>query len=150
MTTNPTVPPEALPQPRTRGRPPIKCDNRRVQGFARSFLSAQDLCDNHPPIDDVFAGVVHLQTQGEGHTRPLSRRKLFRVLQGCSVIDAGSVARALPDSGASTVARYAAAARVSAGAIARLLDVNPGWTVSADRHALDAPYHAELHAAGLL
>lgn len=165
MTTNPTIPPEAqlrLPtgpdrgsHPCTRGRPPIKQDNRRIQRFVRSYLSAHDLCEHFPRLDDVFEGVVHLQTQGEGHTRPLSRGKLFRVLQGCSVIGTVGVGEVLQGSATSTIARYAAAARATARAIDRLLDAHPGWEVEVDQraveqHAVDAPYHAELRALGLL
>lgn len=165
MSTNPTIPSEAILRlpagpdrgspPRTRGRPPIKHDNRRIQRFVRSHLSAHDLCEHFPRIDDVFEGVVHLQSQGERHTRPLSRCKLFRVLQGCSVIDTVGVGEVLQGAAASTIARYAAAARASARAIDRLLDAHPGWEVEADRHAVeqqavDAPYHAELRALRLL
>ncbi len=144
----------ALTTPRRRGRPPIKFDNHRVQGFVNIFRSAHELCENHPPIDDVFEGVAHLQTIGEAHTRPLSRRTLFRVLQGCDVIDTASVARVLAGTrksgdSASTVGRYAAAARVSARAITRLLDANPRWELALDRHEVDAPYLAELRDLGL-
>lgn len=148
MTTNPPAL-CLVPSTRGRGRPPIIFNNRRVQGFVRCFVTTHELCEHHARIDDVLEGVVHLQTKGEAHTRCLSRRVLFRVLQGCSVLDTASVGGVLPGAGLSTVKRYAAAARVSARAVERLLDAHPGWEVAADRHAIDAPYHAELRAAGL-
>ncbi len=155
MTTNPTIPPEALHHlkaatPRGRGRPPITTDNRRVQEFVCCFVTAHELCETYPRIDDVLEGAVQAQTIGEAHTRPLSRSKLFLVLQCCSVVSTASVAEVLPDASASTVARYAAAARVASMAIAKLLDGHLGWELTVDRWAMDLPSQEELKALSLL
>lgn len=136
------------------GRPPIRFDNRRVHRFLNLFESSLEVYETHPRIDDVMEGVIHLQTDGEAHTRPLSRFTLYGVLHGCEVIDTGEVGRVLeklPKAGksTSTVARYAAAARVSAKAIVRLLDANPKWELIPDWKGYEAPYLAELRASGL-
>lgn len=155
MTTNPTIPPEALPHlkattPRGRGRPPIATDNRRVQEFVCCFVTAHELCETYPRIADVLEGAVQAQVAGEGRTRPLSRSKLFLVLQLCSVVDTASVGEALPDASASTVRRYTAAARVASIVIAKLLDGHLGWELTVDRWAMDLPSPEELKALSLL
>lgn len=121
----------ALPKKRG-GRPPIRRDNRRVQTFMCKFMKTSQLLDNFPSIDDVFSGVVWLQTVGEKHDGPLSKRNLFRVLRSCEVIETTAVTAALAVGhnaaySKSTVARYSAAARVASRAIARLLETHPDW-----------------------
>lgn len=149
MTTNP--PAFLLPSTRRgRGRPPISTDNLRAREFVRTFVSAYEMCETFPRIDDVLEAAVQAQTKGEGRTRPLSRRTLFLVLQCCSVIDTASVAEVLTYASPSTVRRYTAAARVASMFIAELLDGHLGWVLTADRWALDTPSPEELKALSLL
>lgn len=144
--------------PRGRGRPAIRQDNQRVQAFVSEYSTATELIEAHPVIDDVLTGAARLATDGEAHDRPLSKRRIFRVLHACELIDTAAVASVLSTgfraiTGKSTIARYAAAARVSANAIHGLLSKNPKWetmTVNSDARALDAPYLDELAAAGLV
>lgn len=155
MTTNPTIPPEALPHlkattPRGRGRPPITFDNRRVQAFVCCFVTAHEMCETYPRIDDVLEGCVQAQTPGEAHTRPLSRRKLFLVLQCCGMLTTGSVAEVLPGSALSTAKRYAAAARVASQTIAKLLDGDLRAELPGDSWTMDLPSPEELKALSLL
>ncbi|RYZ13874.1 MAG: hypothetical protein EOO70_08190, partial [Myxococcaceae bacterium] len=117
---------------RGRGRPTIRQDNQRVQTFLSEFLTASELIEAHPIMDDVLTGAVLLETEGEKHARPLSKGRVFRVLRACEVIDTAAVANVLSTgfkaiSGKSTIARYAAAARVCANAIGVLLATNPAW-----------------------
>jgi hypothetical protein len=147
----PAMPPsEACIPLRRRGRPTINLNNRRVRAFISEHLSLSKLMEAHPVMDDVFTGAVRLQTVGEQHDRPLSRRRVFRVLQSCEVIETATVAQVLatgfePVRGRSTIARYSGAARVTANAISRLLDLNPEWEVTTmERHALDASYLEDL------
>jgi hypothetical protein len=144
--------------PRGRGRPAIRQDNQRVQAFVSEFHTATELIEAHPVIDDVLTGAARLATEGEAHDRPLSKRRIFRVLSACELIDTSAVASVLSTgfkaiTGKSTIARYAAAARVSANAINGLLNRNPAWetlTLNSEARALDAPYLEELAAAGLV
>lgn len=159
--TTPSAPPGAAASlqsnfaeaPRRRGRPTINLDNRRVRAFISEHLSLSKLMEAYPVLDDVFSGAVRLQTDGEQHDRPLQRRRLFHVLRSCEVIETAAVAEVLatgfePVRGRSTIARYFGAARVTANAISRLLDLNPEWEVtSLERHALDAPYLEDLALA---
>lgn len=139
--------------PRRRGRPTISLDNRRVRAFMSEHLSLSKLMEAHPVMDDVFTGAVRLQTEGEQHDRALSRRRVFRVLRFCDVIETATVAEVLtsgfePVRGRSTIARYFGAARVTANAINRLLDLNPEWQVTMlEQQALDAPWLEDLALA---
>lgn len=94
--------------------------------------SLRELLETYSRIEDVFTGVVHLQSEGQGNTRPLSKRKLYAALRSCSVISTETVAMALarvsvevPSN--ATVGRYAAIARIASRAIDDLLEVNPHW-----------------------
>lgn len=133
-----------LPKKRGGGRPPMRQDNRRVQSFLSEFMKTSELMATFPVLDDVFSGAVNAQTEGEAHTRPLSKAKLFRVLRWCEVIETSAVASVLAVGynatyGKSTTARYTAAARVASMAIARLLETYPAWE--------DAEEEVELLAA---
>lgn len=121
-----------LPKKRGGGRPPMHHDNSRVQSFLRKFVTTKELLTVFPRLDDVLIGAGWLQTVGEAHERPLSKGKLIQVLRGCEVIETQAVtsvlaARQYSPPGKSTVARYAAAARVASKSIDRLLDEHPGW-----------------------
>jgi hypothetical protein len=139
-----------------RGRPTIVHDNRRVRAFIRRFDSAFDLAEELPTVDDALTGITHLQTEGQGSTRPLSKRILFRALRECEGISSQSVAAALGrDFSRASVGRYTAIARVASKAIERILDLRPDWErcaggLAADRTEIDAPYRAELAACDLV
>ncbi|MEZ5630604.1 MAG: hypothetical protein R3F09_07840 [Burkholderiaceae bacterium] len=141
---------------RPRGRPAVTHDNRRVQAFMGAFDSVLSLTAEHPQLESLFTGVVHLQPEGRGSTRPLSKLQLFRVLQGCDHLNTDRVIQAMGRERAdSSVYRYAALARVASKATERLLTGHPEWEPEAalrkaSREELDAPYLAELRAAGLV
>ena len=136
--------------PKKRGRPTIQHDNSQVASFLSCFPCLYDAREAFPWLDDIFTGVVHLQTEGQASTRPLSRSSLYRVLSACEALQQQAVAGALPGSPSGRTAyRYAAIARVASTAIARELERQPhllpeaqNW--KADRDALDAPYMADL------
>ncbi len=149
-----------------RGRPATSVDNARAGTFLSSFLTLREVAELHPSIDDVFVGVSQLQTAGQASTRPLSRRKLFRILSHCEHITVAAVAELLElEANARTAQRYAGHARVASMMVTRLLDQRP-WmeqatnfqtpngahrqSLAAARAELDAPYFAELRAAGLM
>lgn len=142
--------------PGRRGRPAVSHDNRRVRAFMGAFDSLLALTAEHPQLESLFTGVVHLQPEGQGSTRPLSKLQLFRVLQGCNHLNTDSVAQTMRRERAdSSVYRYAALARVASKATERLLTGHPEWEPEAalgkaSREELDAPYLAELRAAGLV
>ena len=147
-----------------RGRPAVALDNRRVSAYLSNFTTLSELTGLHPSMGDIFTGVSRLQTEGQGSTRPLSRRQLFHVLSMCDHITADAVAQALGDVSLRHAQRYAGHARVASKAIARLLDQRPWleaavsfWTPAGRRQTvaeaqteLDEPYFAELRAAGLM
>lgn len=144
------------PAPSRRGRPAIVHDSRRVQAFVANFSGAYELGAEFPPLDDLLTGVVHLRTGGDTATRPLSKRVLFRILSTCSVISTEATARVLRgEYGSAAVIRYTTLSRVASKAIEVHLDRNPGWETEAARATqaraeLDAPYFAELRAAGVM
>lgn len=131
---------------RGRGRPSIEHDNRRVAAFMSHYRTAFDLGQDRPALDDVLTGAALLQSEGQGSTRPLSRLKLFMVLQHCPTISTGAVSEVLGgDSSRSQADRYAAAARVASKAIVMHLDRHPAWegeaaTLAAFMEEIDGPY----------
>lgn len=137
------------------GRPPRAHDNTRVAAFMGSCLEVGELLDNWPRVDDILTGAVQLQTEGQGSTRPMSKRRLFQVLRSCPVIGTHATALALGlDNSLTTAKRYAAAAGVASRAVLALLVADPRYEaaggLAADREALDAPYWRDLRAAGLM
>lgn len=132
-----------------RGRPSIEHDNQRVLAFVAHYPSAFDLGQDRPPLDDVLTGATLLQPEGQGSTRPLSKARLFIVLQRCPTISVKAVAEALGgECSPTTAVRYAAIARVASKAIARHLDRHPAWedeaaTLATCMEAVDAPYRFE-------
>ena len=164
--------------PIARGRPAVTFDNTRVRAFLAPFPVLRDpdgvlpaALDMHPFLGDILTGVASLQTEGQNSTRPLSTKTLFRILSHCEqisvqdVADALSMGRPYGDVGQRHARRYASHARVAAKAIARVLDQRP-WlesaatflaprgtkrqTLAEAQAAIDAPYFAELRAAGLM
>lgn len=128
---------------RSRGRPAIVYDNKRVQAFASLYASAFDMAQDWPDLDDVLTGATLLQTAGQGFTRPLSKFRLFLVLSRCDVITSSAVAVALGGCCPATAVRYAAIARVASWSIARCLRRHPEWeseasSLRASRDDLDA------------
>jgi hypothetical protein len=136
------------------GRPAIEHDNIRVQRFLGSYLRAFELYEDHPQIDDILSGTLVLKTEGKSSTRTLSRSTLFHILQRCRNITVKAADEATTGQYAySTLAEYAALARVASKAIEGYLDTlppRPKRTLQQCRRALDAPYRAELVAAGLV
>jgi hypothetical protein len=131
---------------RGRGRPPKDHDNRRVAAFMSHYPTAFDLGQDRPALDDVLTGATLLQTEGQGSTRPLSRLKLFMVLQHCPTISTGAVSGIFGgECSPATAVRYAAIARVASKAIASHLDRHPAWeeeasTLATSMETIDAPY----------
>lgn len=131
---------------RGRGRPPKAHDNRRVAAFVSHYPTAFDLGQDRPALDDVLTGAAHLQSAGQGSTRPLSRLKLFMVLQHCQTISTGAVSGVLGGECCRSQAdRYAAAARVASRAIVCHLERRPEWegeaaTLATSRAEIDGPY----------
>ena len=127
-------------------------DNRKVRSFLDGYVSCQELCEDYPPLDDIFSGVLELKTQGDTSTRSLSRQVLFHILQQCRTIDVSSVKTAtrLPYA-YRTLLAYAGIARVASKAIERFSDglLNRTAVVSLGRcrRAIDAPYADELALA---
>lgn len=165
--TRPVQAPESRRASAPKGRPSVALDNRRVSAYLSNFTTLSELIGLHPSIDDIFTGVSRLQTEGQGSTRPLSRRQLFHVLSVCDHITVKAVADVLgkeTPGHSRTAQRYAGHARVASKAIARLLDQRPWleaavsfWspagrrqTVAEAQAELDEPYFAELRAAGLM
>lgn len=123
---------------RRRGRPAIEHDNRRVRLFLRAFDSNSDIRDNLPTLDDVLTGIVRLQTEGQGSTRPLSRGTLLHVLQHCKTISTETVQAAMgPAYSITQVKRYALAARVASKVIDHNLNMRPSWATMAELQGLD-------------
>jgi hypothetical protein len=129
-------------------------DNREVSQFLADYWSASDLAENLPQADDVLSGVLALKTEGDTATRSLSRFTLFTVLQSCETIDVASIEEVtLGRYGASTLCRYAAAARVASKALAAIIRRLPaneklGGLKKAQRD-LDTSYRTELETVGL-
>ncbi len=111
--------------------------------------SLRELLETYSRVEDVFTGVVHAQSEGQGSTRPLSKRKLYAALRSCSVIATETVAMALARVSVeapskATVGRYTAIARIASRAIDDLLEVNPHWfqeDLCDEDAALWAPEH---------
>lgn len=158
--------------PITRGRPAVTFDNTRVRAFLSSFDYLFGLKgrrygagDVHLSIGDIFVGVSRLQTDGQASSKPLSTGRLFHILSHCDRISTAAVTEVAPELGERQVRRYAGHARVASKAIARLLAQRP-WmesavsflaprgtkrqTLAEAQAAIDAPYFAELRAAGLM
>ncbi len=130
-------------------------DNTPVRSFLQGYDSSSELCSELPRVDDIFTGALSLKTSGNTATRTLSRKTLFRVLQSCSAVDIDTVNKATGGRYAySTVADYAALARVISKALLRLIPLLPKqhsrFSVSQAKRELDAPYTAELRKLGLV
>lgn len=129
-------------------------DNRQVSEFLKGYISASEVCEDYPWIDDIFSGVLELKTEGNNATRSLSRRVLFNVLLRCQTISVESVSIATGAKYAyRTVAEYALLARVASKSITRHLSTlrqEDKPSLGEEREGLDAPYYAELEDAGLL
>jgi len=140
MTTSPEVQPlKARP-----GRPTIHHDNSRVQELMVNFDFISNLAEVLPRLDDVLTGMTHLQTEGQASTRPLSKKKLFRVLRSCPVISTAEVALSIGRSySRATVARYALHARAASKVVEHLLHHNPQWMKDA------ITWHSELSEFGI-
>ena len=131
---------------------PKKHDNHNVHAFLSNYFTASDLCRDHPRIDDIFSGALALKTAGNTATRSLSRSALFHILQRCPVITVAAAGAATNSRYAqSTLEVYAAAARVASKAIGGFINGAPrGLTIKQEQELLDAGYHAELAALGLV
>ena len=132
-------------------------DNSRVHAFTGDYLFLAELTEEHPALNDIFTGAVHLQTEGDSRSRPLLKGRLFAILSNVPFITAAAVAEALNLPADSSTARaYALAARVASKAIERLLNQRPWMELSGNQSIraaqaeLDAPYFAELRAQGLM
>ena len=127
-------------------------NNTRARAFLAGYLSVQELCEDYPAIDDIFSGILELKTAGATSTRSLSRQVLFHILQQCRTIDVSSVkvATRLPYA-YTTIAAYAALARVASKAIERftatLSERKAALSLGRARKAIDAPYADELAVA---
>lgn len=123
---------------RGRGRPSIKHDNRRVSAFLQAFESTTDIRDSLPTLDDVLTGVVHLQTEGQNSTRPLSKGALLHVLQHCGTISTESVKATLGlNYSLSQAKRYTLAARVASKVIEHNLNQRPSWARLGELQGVD-------------
>lgn len=124
-----------------RGRPPKTHDNRRVQAaLVPWFIHAGSGSVDHGDggerpesftgmswLDDIIAGVSHMQSEGQKSTRPLDRSLILRILLRCPTIDATSVSAVTGrDYGRAQTDRYTAAARVASKGVAAELDRRPG------------------------
>lgn len=115
-----------------RGRPTLTHQNGRVQAFTCHFDSPSEFAEVFPKLDDALTGITYLQTEGQASTRPLSKRMVFRALQGCEVVSTENVAAALGRGySKAATARYTASTRVASKAIDRLLDQFPEWEAQA-------------------
>ena len=135
------------------GRPTIEHDNARVRRFLSNYFCVSELCEGYPKFDDIFSGALSLKTTGKSSTRTLSRSTLFHMLQHCRVVSTKNIHTATNRRYAySTLAEYAACARVVSKAIesyVAALPPRPEDTTAQSRRELDAPYMAQLAAAGL-
>lgn len=127
-------------------------NNTRVRAFLAGYVSMQELCEDYPPIDDIISGILELKTEGVTSTRTLSRQVLFHILQQCRTIDLSSVKGTTRVPYAyTTLAAYAALARVASKAVERFTDAlaegKAALSLGRARAALDAPYADELAVA---
>ena len=135
------------PPKRSRGRPTIEHENRRVQGFLRAFESITDIRETLPSLDDVLTGVACLQPEGQASTRPLSTGLLLHVLQHCKTVSTDSVQAALgPAYSITQVKRYSLAARIASKAIEHNLNQRPSWSTMAALHGVEDDHS---HEAGI-
>lgn len=129
-------------------------DNSRVSDFLYGYFSAGELSREYSRIDDILSGVLELKTAGDTSTRALSRQVLFRILQCCPSIDVASINVMTNDRYAySTLASYAALARVASKAIDSLISEaisQAPVTAGEARTLIDAQYSEELHRHGLI
>ena len=129
-------------------------DNAKVSDFLYGYFSAGQLCREYSRIDDILSGVLELKTARDTSTRALSRQVLFRILQCCPSINVESINEMTNGRYAySTLASYAALARVTSKAIERLIDETAPTaeiTASEARRQVDAPYGEELLRQGLI
>ena len=127
-------------------------NNRKVQAFLDGYVSCHEACEDYPPLDDIFSGVLELKTEGVTSTRSLSRQVLFHLLQQCPTIDVSFIKAAtrLPYA-YTTIAAYAALARVASkaieGFIETLSEKKAALSLGRARNAIDAPYADELALA---
>ena len=133
-------------------RPPNVHDNRKVRSFLEGYVSARELCEDYPAIDDILSGALELKTEGDTSTRSLSRQVLFHILQQCPTIDVSSIKAATRVPYAyNTLAAYAAVARVVSKAIERfidnLADRKAVQSLGRARTAIDRPYADDLALA---
>jgi hypothetical protein len=129
-------------------------DNSKVSDFLDGYFSAGELCREFGRIDDIFSGVLELKTARDTATRSLSRQVLFRILQSCQSIDVASINDMTNGRYAySTLASYAALARVASKAIERLIAATvPAFEIRTTeaRRLIDAPYSKELRCQALI
>lgn len=127
---------QTYPAIRRRGRPPRSLDNASVKAFL--------IVATHPaaperwrgPVGDILTGATFLQSEGQGSTRPLSRRLLLRILQTCDNITSNEVSRVIARNySRSQVDRYMASARVASKALSDLLARHPEWRLLASEPA---------------
>jgi hypothetical protein len=131
---------------------PKSHDNTRTRDFLTGYLSVHELCEDHPPIDDIFSGVLALRTAGVTSTRSLSRQVLFHILQQCKAINVSSVtASTLVPYAYRTLTAYASLARVASKAIAGFIETlgegKAELSLGCARAVIDAPYADELARA---
>lgn len=117
---------------RGRGRPALVHDNSLVQKFISEFPTAAAFLEEHPRMDDVLTGAARAQTAGHTATRPLSKGSLFGLLRLLPAISTVAVGDALQRHGycATTIKRYAQAARTASVFIARELDRDDALALS--------------------
>ena len=130
-------------------------NNERAQSFLDAYLTAAEVCEDNPQVDDIFSGVLELKTEGDSSTRSLSRQVLFQILQRCPTIDVASINSATNGSYSyRSLAGYAALARVASKAIAGFIDKMPvgvhRLTIRQEQQLLDDPYEDELRALDLI
>ena len=127
-------------------------DNTVTQSVLDGYYSAAEVCEDHARIDDIFSGVLALKTGGNTATRSLSRQTLFHILQCCQTIDVISINKATHGRYAySSIAGYAATARVASKAIERFIGRFPEearkLTVAYERNLIDARYGSPAFVA---
>lgn len=109
---------------RRRGRPTVSHDNSRVRDFLLHFDALSDLCEVHPSMQDIFAGLGAAVSDGDTSKRGLLRSRIYGLIAGCSDLSTQAVSEALAYAAysAATIKRYALAARCASVLVARELD----------------------------
>jgi hypothetical protein len=136
-------------------KPKALC-NAKACAFLSDYANVSELCRDHPQVDDLFSGVLALKTAGNTATRSLSRCTLFQILQRCPVITVAAAIVATNNRYASsTIEGYAAAARVASRAITSFMTRfpdgrSPRAAIKQAQELMDAAYHSELAALGLM